>query len=324
MYLLTDADRSLVYARRADTLSQELKFEKGRVRSLAYIAFYFAVRADWPKSFVVMDEVLPLAQKAYPEQIPFLCSIMYLNYAFKDELNTARSWGFKGLNDPAFPNLPDEGKWPTYMQLAIGYATDDILDSAEYYASFLKTYISKKLNSPGMLENSYRVLGLIAEKKKNYEEALDYYRKDTALAYGLAEVYEQLKKADSAIYYAKIGLELATRKHFPPEMITCSSILARLYQETNPKLAYNYLQIRSAAKDSLYSANRAKGAEERSLAIQKEQFQRETQAAALRNRVIQISLLAIAAVFLVSSALFFRSTSVKRNANRKLEKAYAD
>ena len=68
------------------------------------------------------------------------------------------------------------------MQLAIGYATEDILDSAEYYASFLKTYISKKLNPPGMLENSYRVLGLIAKKKKHYEEALDYYRRDTALA----------------------------------------------------------------------------------------------------------------------------------------------
>ena len=164
----------------ADTLSQELKFDRGRVRSLANIAFYYAGRADWPKSFAVLDEVWPLAQKAYPQQLPFLCSIMYMNYAFKGELNTARSWGFKGLNDPAFPNLPDEGKWPTYMQLAIGYATEDILDSAEYYASFLKTYISKKLNAPGMLENSYRVLGLIARKRKNYEEALDYYRRDTA------------------------------------------------------------------------------------------------------------------------------------------------
>ena len=62
------------------------------------------------------------------------------------------------------------------MQLALGYATEDSLDSAEYYASFLKTYISKKLNPPGMLENSYRVLGLIARKRKNYEEALDYYK----------------------------------------------------------------------------------------------------------------------------------------------------
>ena len=148
MYLETSADRSLAYARMADTLSHELKYDRGRVRSLANIAFYYAGRSDWPKSFAVLDEVWPLAQKAYPQQLPFLCSIMYMNYAFKGDLNTAISWGFRGLNDPAFPNLPDEGKWPTYMQLAIGYATEDILDSAEYYASYLKTYISKKLNAP--------------------------------------------------------------------------------------------------------------------------------------------------------------------------------
>ena len=324
MILETSADRSLAYARMADTLSQELKYDRGRVRSLANIAFYYTGRADWPKSFAVIDEVWPLAQKAYPEHLPFLCSIMYMNYAFKGELNTAISWGFKGLHDPAFPNLPDEGKWPTYMQLAIGYASMDILDSAEYYASYLKTYISKKLNAPGMLQNSYRVLGLIARKKKNYQEALDYYRKDTGLAYGLAEVYDELKQTDSAIHYAKIGLELATRHHFPPNIITCSSILARLYQETNPKLAYNYLQINSAAKDTIYSTNRAKEVEERSLAKQNELFQKETQEANFRNRTIQISLFALAAVFLVSTLLFLRSNRIKQNANKKLEKAYAE
>jgi hypothetical protein len=168
------------------------------------------------------------------------------------------SWGFKSLNESVFQTLPDEGKWPTYVQLANGYAFVGRLDSAEYYASFLKTYISKKLNPPGMLENSYRVLGLIATKKKNYEEALDYYRRDTANATGVAQVYEELKQTDSAIYYAKIGLDYATREDFPIDIIANSEILARLYQETNPKLAYNYLRIRSAAKDTLYNTNRAK------------------------------------------------------------------
>jgi two-component system NtrC family sensor kinase len=318
-------DRSLEYARMADTISRTLKYDRGLVRSLAYMAFYYAVTANWPKSFMAVDEAWPLAQKAYPQQLPFLCNIMYMNYAFKEDLNTARSWGFKSLNDPIFPNLPDEEKWPTYMQLAIGYAFQGVLlDSADYYASFLKTYISKKLNPPGMLENSYRVLGLIARKKKNYQEALDYYRRDTGLADGLAEVYDELKQIDSAIYYAKIGLELATQKHFPPNIITCSSILARLYKETNPKLAYNYLQMSSAAKDTLYSTNRAKEVEERSLAKQKVQFQKETQEANFRNRTIQISLFALAAVFLVSTLLFLRSNRIKQNANRKLEKAYAD
>ena len=64
--------------------------------------------------------------------------------------------------------------------------------------------------------------------------------------------------------------------------------------------------------------------EERSLAKQKEQFQKETQEANFRNRTIQISLFALVAVFLVSTLLFLRSNRIKQNANRKLEKAYAD
>jgi len=317
-------DRSLTYARMADTISRTLKYNGGRVRSLAHIAFVYAGRGNWPKSFVTVDEAWPLAQKAYPQQLPFLCSIMFMNYAFKGDLNTAMSWGFKSLNESVFQTLPDEGKWPTYVQLANGYAVVDRLDSAEYYASFLKTYISKKLNPPGMLENSYRVLGFIATKKKNYEEAIDYYGRDTANATGMAQVYEELKQPDSAIHYAKIGLDYAIRMDFPIDVITNSSILARLYHESNPKLAYNYLQTCTAAKDTLYNANRAKGAEERSLAQQKEQFQKQSQAATFQNRIIQISLLALAAVFLVSSVLFFRSNRVKRTANRKLEKAYAE
>src|SRR5688572_1793165 len=321
---LKDVDRSLSYARIADTISQQLKYDRGRVQSLAHMAFLYATRGNWPKSFAVVDEAWPLAQKTDPQQLPFLCNIMFMNYSFRLEWNTAKTWGFKSLNDPAFPNLPVEGKWPTYMQLALAYASLDSLDAAEYYASFLKTYISKKLNPPGMLENSCRALGLIARKKKNYQEALDYYRIDTANPIGLAQVYDELKQTDSAIYYAKIALDHATRVTLPPDIIQSSLILAGIYGETNPALAYKYLQIHSKEKDTLYSSNRRKEEEERALSKQKEQFQKETQEANFRNRIIQISLFAVAAVFLVSTLLFLRSNRIKQNANRKLEKANAD
>ena len=323
MYTDKSDDRSLSYARMADTLSQELKFDRGRVRSLAQIAFFYAARGNWPKSFVAFDEAWPLAQKEDPQQLPFLCSIMFMNYSFRYEWNTAKSWGLKSLNDPAFSNLPVERKWPTYFQLALAYASLDSLDAAEYYASFLKTYISKKLSLPGLLELSPRALGLIAKKRKSYQEALAYYRRDTANPIGLAQVYDELKQTDSAIHYAKIALDHATRIELPPDVIESSLILARLYEETNPTLAYKYLQIHLKEKDTLYRSNRRKEEEERALAKQKEQFQKETQEANFRNRTIQISLFALVAVFLVSTLLFIRSNRIKQNANKKLEKAYA-
>ena len=313
-------DRSLSYARMADTLSQQLNYERGRVLSLAQIAFVYAGTGNWPRSFVAFDEVWPIAQKAYPEQLPFLCNIMFMNYSFRSEWNTAKSWGLKSLNEPVFQKLPGEVKWPTYVQLALAYASLDELDSAEYYAGLLKTYIV-----PLNLEDiAYRALGLIERKKKNYRQAIDYYRRDTANATGLAKVYDELGQTDSAIYFAKIGLEHATRVKTSPDIIESSFILARLYESKDTALAYKYLQIHLNAKDSLYRSNRREEEEQRVLAQQKEQFQQESQATNFRNRIIQVSLVALAAVFLVSTLLFRRSNRIKQNANRKLEKALAD
>ena len=321
---LNDHDRSLSYLRMADTIAQQLKYDKGRVLILALIAFDYAGTGNWPRSFVTVDEAWPLAEKTSPEQLSFLCSIMFMNYAFRSEWNTAKTWGLKGLNETAFHDLPDQAKWPTYMQLTLAYASLDSLDVAEYYASFLKTYISKKLNAPGMLENAYRALGLLERKKRNYAQAIDYLRRDPVNATGLAILYDELKQTDLAIHYAKIGLEVATEKKIPPDVIKSSEILAKLYEKTDTALAYKYLQINSAAKDSLYNSNWREEEEKRVLGKQKEQFQKETQEANYRNRIIQISLIALAGVFLISALLFRRSNRIKQNANRKLEKAYGD
>ena len=319
-----DYDRSLSYARMADTISQQLKYDRGRVRSLTQIAFVYAGTGNWPKSFAAVDEVWPIAQKVYPEQLTFLCNIMFMNYGFRYELNTAKSWGLKALNEPAFAKLPDAEKWPTYMQLVLVYANLDSLDIAEYYASFLKKYIKNKLPAPAFLENAYRALGLLERRKKNYEQAIDYLRRDTANATGLAQVYDELNQTDAAIYYAKIGLDYATLRKTSPDVIECSSILARLYENTDTALAYKYLKIHLDAKDSLYRSNLREEEEGRALAKQKEQFQHESQATNLRNRIIQVSLVALAAVFLISALLFLRNNRIKQTANRKLEKAYGD
>src|SRR4030095_6389254 len=133
-----------------------------------------------------------------------------------------------------------------------------------------------------------------------------------------------LNQTDLAIHYAKIGLDYATLRKTSPDVIECSSILARLYESRDTALAYKYLKIHIDAKDSLYRSSLREEEEGRALAKQKEQFQHESQAANFRNRNIQVSLVALATVFLISALLFLRSNRIKQNANRKLEKAYGD
>jgi len=42
----SDHDRSLSYARMADSISQQLRYDRGRVRSLAHIAFVYAATGN--------------------------------------------------------------------------------------------------------------------------------------------------------------------------------------------------------------------------------------------------------------------------------------
>ena len=320
-----DTTRSLGYARMADTLSQKLKYESGRVQALSHIAFYYAFRGNWPKSFATVNIALPLAERADPSYLPSLYGTMAINYAdYKDDIKTAKAWSLKSLRHPTFATRPRRKQWGTYMLLTQLYTSENNLDSAEYYGNILKTYFDVKVDEPGIMNNSYRVLGDIAYRKKNYSEALDYFRPHENNAHLAARIFEELKQTDSAIHYAKIALNRAVRVVHPRLVIESSSILARLYAETNPQLAYQYLQLSSATKDTVYSSDKLKEEEELTLANQKAQFERESQDASFRNRIIQIALIALAAVFLISTLLFFRSNKIKQTANRKLEKAYGE
>ena len=315
----------LTYAGMADSLSQKINYVPGRVRILAHVAFNDAFRGNWPKSFAAINKAMPLAERAYPEGIPLLCIIMSISYVnYKKDMTTAKSWVLKGMRHPAFATLPRQRQWPFFMHLTEIYTSENKLDSAAYYGNILKTYFDVKMDGPGLMSNAYRVLGDIEYKKNNYKEALDYYREHPNNAHKVASVFEQLKQTDSAIHYAKIALELAKQYAYPAIVIESSSILARLYAETNPRLAYQYLQLSSATKDTVYNSNKLKEAEELTLASQKEQFERENRDVKFRNRIVQISLLALAAVFLISTLLFFRSNRIKQTANKKLEKAYAE
>jgi len=321
----SDSATSLMYARMADTLSRQLNYERGRVHSLAHIAFHYAFRGNWPKSFSKVNEAIPLAERADPNYVTFLYVIMAVNYInYKQDIKSAKVWVLKSLNHPTFANLPRKNQWPTYMHLAEVYIAENKLDSAEYFGDILKNYFDVIPGGPGLMENSYRVLGEIALRKKNYEEALAYFRIYPSNVHRAAAVFEQLKQRDSAIHYAQIALDRAIRGVYPAIIIESSSILSRIYADTDPRLALKYLQLSSVTKDSLYNLNKMKEAEELTLANQKAQFESETSDARFKNRIVQISLITLAAIFLISSLLFFRSSRIKKRANRELERAYGE
>jgi signal transduction histidine kinase len=214
-------------------------------------------------------------------------------------------------------------KWPTYMQLGLTYEWENNLDSLRYYASILKTYL-KKYHHPDLEGNTCFLLGDLARIDKNYPEALSYYSKSNGRGLGQAWTYEAMEMPDSAIMYAKEALKSGRLYKDSRTVIDASRLLASLYKTSNPTLSNEYLQLYVDTKDQLFNTNKLKLLEEIRLNEQRKSYEVKSKEASLRNRIIQISLLSLAAILLVSAMFLYRNNKIRKTANEKLEKAYGD
>src|SRR5258708_40284064 len=109
----------------------------------------------------------------------------------------------------------------------------------------------------------YKILGDVEMKSGKHAEALNLYQKSlqisvknnerraTAYAYyKIAAFYKAINQSDSAIYYARKGLEeseLITQKK---TILEAAALLALLYEPKDTKESLRYLKLADAYKDS--------------------------------------------------------------------------
>ena len=72
----------------------------------------------------------------------------------------------------------------------------------------------------------------------------------------MALVFKKLGQPDSAIFYAKEGLRYGQMLDYKNRVLAASSLLAELYEDSDPQEAIKYYKIASAAKDSLYGVQK--------------------------------------------------------------------
>ncbi len=318
-----DSMRVMKYAHEADSLAQKINSTIGRIRALGQMAFYHATTGNWSQSIMEINEAIPLTHEEKTEWSIFLYNLKFINYAAKNDPQQARIWALKALHHPDFESGSVLAKWPTYMQLGLSYEWENRLDSAQFYADILKEYL-KNYHHPDLEGNTYSLLGNLARKRKNYEEALYYYRQGDQSPIGMAWTYDEMNKVDSAIYYAKLALNNAQRKYDPRIIIESTQLLARRYAKTNPALSNQYLNLYIDTKDTLFNSNKLKQMEELRLNEQQLRFDQIGREKALRSKMIQYALMGLAALFLISALFFYRNNKIKKAANIQLEKAYSE
>ncbi len=318
-----DSTKVMEYAHEADSLAQKINSTIGRIRALGQMAFYHATTGNWPQSIMEINEAIPMTHKEKTEWSIFLYNLKFINYAAKNDPQQARIWALKALHHPDFESGQVLAKWPTYMQLGLSYEWENRLDSAQFYADILKEYV-KKYHHPDLEGNTYSLLGSIARKRKNYDEALYYYRQGDQSVIGLAWTYYEINKVDSAIYYAQLALNNAQQKYDPRIILESAQLLARLYAKTNPVLSNQYLNLYVNTKDTLFNTNKLKQMEELRLNEQQLRFDQIGREKSFRSKMIQYALMGLAALFLISALFFYRNNQIKKAVNIQLEKAYSE
>ncbi|MEO6837470.1 MAG: ATP-binding protein, partial [Ginsengibacter sp.] len=212
-----------------------------------------------------------------------------------------------------------------HIFLANAYEQIDKLDSASFHA---KMAIKYREALSGIIQEGFRISGVIEVKKGNYQTADSFFR--VALDYSiknkdfltLSDIYSsmsvlflKLNRKDSALFYALKAFEYGKQVSYKKGIILSGGLLAELYDSTQPETALKYYKIVANEKDSLYGAANIQTIQ--NLISHEEDKQKELEDARVsyRNSLKLYGLLTGMAVLLIIALILYRNMKHKQKAN---------
>jgi len=328
-YRSNNPDTSLIMANEALASSQELNFKRGEIHALVVLCVLYREKGDLPYALELGLKALKIAEEerlAY-EQVYCLIRIAVVYIAVKD---IPEGIAYLKKADDILKNNYDDFQW-TVVQFFLGDAYDQLndLDAAEKQAKIIE---EKQGLEPLWVIIYRRMQANIAVKRNNLPLAIKYYhesneaaiaqsefREAATIVNGMALAFKKMGKTDSAIFYAKQGLELGQMLSYRNRILAASSLLAELYAEKDPKEAVKYYQIASASKDSLYGVQKVLKLQSSTMKEQERLADEEAARIAYQNKIRQRTLVGGVAAFLGIALILYRNNRQKQKANKILE-----
>ncbi|MDZ7607462.1 MAG: histidine kinase dimerization/phospho-acceptor domain-containing protein [Cyclobacteriaceae bacterium] len=140
----------------------------------------------------------------------------------------------------------------------------------------------------------------------------------------MATIYASLNARDSAIYFAKKGLQEANRISYIGGILVASDILAEQLDSVNDTDALYYLKLANSMRQQLYGAGNIQLMKDMIARNEKRQQELANTEAAYQNRLKINSLLGVALVLTIITVFLIRNNRNKQKAKRIIESAYAD
>ena len=328
LHRLGNTDSSILYGQRALESANRVHYVPGQIQALSFMCIVTEQQGNLPGSLEMGFGALRLADENNMHRLaaPALDGIGETYIILKD-YSRALSY-LRMLIPPSRFNATDEGLAYGYYDMGIAFLGINQLDSAEYYEQrAIETFAKYDYVEPLI----YQVLGDIKIKSGNLQQALEYYKRSLELslqkneprastyAYNkIATVLAGLNQPDSAIFYARKGLEESQFIAQKRTIFEAAALLSDLYESKDTRESLRYLKIADAYKDSLFGAGNIQAVQV--LIAQNEEHQREIEAsrARYRNNLKQFALLAGLGIFVLVAVILYRNNRQKRKANKVL------
>ena len=328
---LSKPDTTLLLAQQAYDLSQRLHYTRGMALSLNRIAVSYSALGDYPKALLLFTKSLALSQ-TINDSLGISQAYNNIGDTYMTQKEYTKALGyFKRAHACVSAGMKLYPQMIFLLNIGECYLRLQQYDSALFYlqTSYAKV---KRLQYDDLYGDFERNLGEVEAARNHLAAAFDYLHQGVASSAAvedmqnvsktyktLALLYQNLRRPDSAIFYAKKALAAAQEGSYNQGIFETSSLLTELYEGRSDAEAFRYLKLATAAKDSLFSQDKVK--QLLSISFEEKQRAQELEAARAesRSKIRLFALLGILGVFLLLALILYRNNRQKQQANTVLQ-----
>lgn len=314
-------DTSLLLAEEALLLARQIQYTEGESRSLAILATSQYLLGDYPTALTNYMLKLKIEEKRNsPRNYASALNNIGLMHILLGNYAKALSYLYRAdsVIEVTGGKTKEELSFNIIANIEETYYRMKIPDSATRYVEKAME-LAKQSNDRFYLGSSTLSKANLLAQKKEYREALQYYRQSydylndgqnvdflCEVTLGMAKVYENVNSKDSAQLAGQKSFTMAKTDHFLSRQLDAAAFLSQLYkQQSKFDSAFTYMELSVSLKDSIMGQEKTKQA---MIISTNEQLRQAEIAAKMRKekaaRLQQLQLLLIA-VFI---PLFFLLT----------------
>ncbi len=350
-YARINPDSAIHYGVKAIELAKKIDNKIIAINVLGFIGDVYHSKGNLPKGLEVCLEAIALSEELMDSQVNSVApSYSTLGDIYTDLGDYRQALYFYNKMIELPTGVQEEhgielGYAFCHFGRASVYEKMNILDSALHELELSKKYFSESTvdvanrfpkiypvnpNWFNLRSRVYVKLGKFDLALQDLRSTLDMTLKHDEPYYSsnsyndIASLYASQDAQDSAIFFAKKGLQEANRISYIGGILVASDILAEQLDSVNDTDALYYLKLANRMRQQLYGASNIQLMKDMIAQSEKRQQELANTEAAYQNKLKINSLLGIALVLTIVTVFLIRNNRNKQKAKRIIESAYAN